>query len=152
MRLSGPFRYRISFDPMHIISVENPDGGKNLSGHAALRVPKLYVVSHDEQPLYVGITRQSLRARLRLGFQADSGHGYHGYAWRHELQHANLDVWVQNGDKTTTLDLETIEAEVVFLIRRENGQWPEHQTEIHFHPSDEEHRRVARSILDHFSR
>ena len=26
MRLSGPFRYRLVFDPTRVISVENPDG------------------------------------------------------------------------------------------------------------------------------
>ena len=150
MRLSGPFRYRLEFDSMQITAVENPDGGNKLSGPAAQRVPKLYVVSQDEKPLYVGITRQTLRTRLRMGFQADSGHGYHGYAWRHQLRQANVDVWVQDGDETSTLDLETVEAEVVFLIRQQQGQWPEHQTEIHFHQSEETHRQLARSILEHY--
>ena len=37
MRLSGPFRYRLEFDSMRIIAVENPDGGNKLSGPAAQR-------------------------------------------------------------------------------------------------------------------
>jgi hypothetical protein len=35
---------------------------------------------------------------------------------------------------------------VVFLIRQ-GGQWPAHQTEIHFHPSDAVHREAAASIM-----
>jgi hypothetical protein len=35
---------------------------------------------------------------------------------------------------------------VVFLIRSA-GQWPKDQTEIHFHPSTDVHRAVARSIM-----
>jgi hypothetical protein len=35
---------------------------------------------------------------------------------------------------------------VVFLIRSA-GQWPLHQTEIHFHPSSSTHRQVAKNIM-----
>ena len=40
----------------------------------------------------------------------------------------------------------TVEAEMVYLIRR-SGQWPRFQTEIHFHPSEEHHRKVAKRLL-----
>jgi hypothetical protein len=43
-------------------------------------------------------------------------------------------------------ELETVEAEVVFLIRCA-GQWPRGQTEIHFHPSEKEHRDLAAKIV-----
>jgi len=43
---------------------------------------------------------------------------------------------------------ETIEAEVVFLYRQESGQWPQEQTEIHFHPSSNIHRQCARQVVD----
>jgi hypothetical protein len=36
-----------------------------------------------------------------------------------------------------------VEAEIVFAIRC-GGQWPPFQTGIHFHPSDEVHRPLAR--------
>ncbi|WP_305809178.1 hypothetical protein, partial [Staphylococcus epidermidis] len=45
------------------------------------------------------------------------------------------------------LDIETIEAEVVYLIRQA-GQWPRFQTEIHFHPSGDEHRQWALTIAE----
>jgi len=51
------------------------------------------------------------------------------------------DAPPQNSDR----DMETIEAEVVFLATQA-GDWPEGQTEIHFHPSTPEHREIATSI------
>ncbi len=47
------------------------------------------------------------------------------------------------------LDIETVEAEVVYRIRHA-GQWPQYQTEIHFHESKRVHRDVAASILGHY--
>ena len=44
-----------------------------------------------------------------------------------------------------------MEAEVVFLIRQLSGQWPPFQTEIHFHPSTEDHREAARAVLEHYT-
>jgi hypothetical protein len=96
------------------------------SGLATRKLPKLYVVSLDAKLIYVGITRQSMRARFRGGFTASGKNGYHGYAWRHSFTEAVLDIWchedapLENSDR----DIETVEAEVVFLARRA-GQWPE---------------------------
>jgi hypothetical protein len=58
-----------------------------------------------------------------------------------------LDIWCHEDAPSGSddRDIETVEAEVVFLARQA-GQWPEGQTEIHFHPSTEEHRAVAASI------
>ena len=150
MQLSGPFAYRIRFDKNGIIGVEGPDRSTNFSGPASQKVPKLYVISHDQQPLYVGVTKQRVRDRLRLGFQANSGHGYHGYAWRHHLSYAAVDVWLQEGSNRDLVQIETVEAEVVFLIRQRFGQWPSYQTEIHFHESGATHRQAARDIIDHY--
>jgi hypothetical protein len=44
--------------------------------------------------------------------------------------------------------METVEAEVVHLLRGRYGQWPAFQTEIHFHPSTSSHRRAAREVLE----
>lgn len=49
------------------------------------------------------------------------------------------------------LDVETIEAEIVFMIR-EMGQWPLYQTEIHFHPSNSDHRDIAKAIVSRYFR
>jgi hypothetical protein len=110
------------------------------------------VVSVDDQPIYVGITRQRMQARLRIGWPATAQHGYHGYQWRREYPAAMLDVWYQLDAPPGVegmLEIETVEAEVVFLIRK-TGQWPRWQTEIHFHESTTEHRAVAQAILNHY--
>lgn len=78
--------------------------------------------------------------------------GYYGYAWRHALREANLDVWCHEDApaERPMRDIETVEAEVVLLIRLE-GQWPQYQTEIHFHPSSSIHRETAERIMARYS-
>jgi hypothetical protein len=147
MRISGPDRYKLSFTS-ESFKVLCQKGTAKFSGIATSKMPKLYIVSVDEKPIYVGVTKQSLRNRLRFGWNADGESGYYGYAWRHHLTEANIDVWCHEDapDNNPSLDIETIEAEVVFLIRSA-GQWPLHQTEIHFHPSTPAHRSIAASVI-----
>lgn len=151
MRISGPERYRLSFTSTSFAVLCQKSTPK-FSGIATSNKPKLYIVSVDEQPVYVGVTRQSLRNRLRLGWNADGKTGYYGYMWRHHLTDANIDVWCHEDapDKNPSLDIETVEAEVVFLIRTA-GQWPLHQTEIHFHPSTLAHREIAVSVMNRYT-
>jgi hypothetical protein len=68
------------------------------------------------------------------------------------MSEAVLDVWCHENAPSDNpcLDIETVEAEVVFLIRCA-GQWPLHQTEIHFHPSGDVHRAVAKTIFDTYA-
>jgi len=150
MNISGPDRYRLSFDSGSF-AVLCQEGTLKFSGIATSKKPKLYIVSVDEKPIYVGVTKQPLRNRLRLGWSANGESGYYGYAWRHHLKEANIDVWCHENapDKNPTLDIETVEAEVVFLVRSA-GQWPLYQTEIHFHPSTSVHRDIAASIIRHY--
>ena len=146
MKITGPEHYKLSFDADKFV-VTCSRGTPKFSGLATRKLPKLYVVSFNAKLIYVGITRQPMRSRFRGGFKADGENGYHGYAWRKTYTEAVLDVWChedaprQNSDR----DMETIEAEVVFLARQA-GDWPEGQTEIHFHPSTPEHREIATSI------
>src|SRR5262245_47273866 len=79
MTMSGPDRYLLTITSTSF-AVECSKGTPRFSGIATSKKPKLYVVSVDEVPIYVGITRQPLRDRLRLGWTADGAHGYHGYA------------------------------------------------------------------------
>lgn len=88
-----------------------------------------------------------MSVRLRGGLTADGTHGYHGYSWGKKSHWMRLDIWYFDEDDIQPTDLETLEAEVVFVYRRESGQWPEGQTEIHFHPSDTTHRQLAGQIL-----
>jgi hypothetical protein len=151
MRISGPQRYRLTFDA-NTFRVTCERGTNKFSGIATSRRPKLYIASADEKPFYVGITKQPLRNRLRLGWSAVGEGGYYGYAWRRNLTEANLDVWCHEDapEDQPMRDIETVEAEVVFLIRFA-GQWPLHQTEIHFHPSIDIHREAAEAIIASYS-
>jgi hypothetical protein len=147
MKIVGPDRYKLTFDPKGF-SVLCAKGTSKFSDIATLKLPKLYIVSVDEKPMYVGVTKQSIRSRLRSGWNADGTNGYHGYKWRHKLSRANLDIWCDqnSGLEGSSLELQTVEAEIVFLIRSA-GQWPKYQTEIHFYHSAAAHRKVAARIV-----
>lgn len=44
-------------------------------------------------------------------------------------------------------NLECIDVEVAYLCRKESGQWPTYQNEIHFHQTSNDYREIAESIL-----
>jgi len=149
MTLTGPDTYVLTISSgKH--SVVAPNGQPHFVSPATLNVPKLYVVSRDLSLFYVGVTRQSMTTRLRGGMLANGLHGYHGYAWKRVDNLLRLDIWyLEEVEKEKAADeLETIEAEVVYLFRKRSGQWPSGQTEIHFHQSKDTHRTSAKRILD----
>ncbi len=150
MRISGPERYALSVTPTSYV-VTCARGTSKFSGIATSRKPKLYVVSVDDKPIYVGVTKQPIRNRFRLGWNAKGETGYYGYAWRHHHANVWLDIWCHDDPppQKDCLDIEAVEAEVVFLIRQA-GQWPKHQTEIHFHQSNDDHRSTAATITEHY--
>jgi hypothetical protein len=149
MQVIGPERYNLTYTPT-TFTVLCEKGTDRFSGIAATLVPKLYIASIEGKPIYVGITKRGMRQRLAYGWKAAGQHGYHGYAWRHEGAAAMLDVWAHaDAVDRKEREIETVEAEVVFLIRKA-GQWPEFQTEIHFYQSNEEHRRIAEEIASHY--
>jgi hypothetical protein len=154
MDLLGPDRYDMTFDTelSTRFEVRCSKGTTKFSGLSTrAKTPKIYIISRDGQPIYVGVTVQTMRKRLRLGFTADGRSGYHGYQWRRFFKSAVLDVWcpTQPDGLFTAKGAETIEAEIVYLIRH-NGQWPAYQTEIHFHESSEVHRNIAARIMSHY--
>ncbi len=141
MKITGPEHFKMSFDAKKCIAT--------FSGLAKNTLPKLYVVVSAGELIYVGVTKRRMRERLRGGWNADGKSGYHGYAFRHTHTEADLYLWChEDAPNRSSLDLETVEAEVAFLVRTA-GQWPRGQTEIHFHPSDREHRELAASIMQH---
>ncbi|MFN2308664.1 MAG: hypothetical protein ABR553_02855 [Gammaproteobacteria bacterium] len=91
MRISEPERYKLNFDSASF-AVLCQKGTPKFSGIATSRMPKLYIVSVDNKPIYVGVTEQPIRNRLRLGWSASGKNGYYGYAWRHHLSSANIDI------------------------------------------------------------
>lgn len=141
LRISGPEHFKLTFDAKKYKA--------RFSGLANKRLPKLYVVVADGELIYVGVTKRTMQERLYSGWNANGKSGYHGYAFRHTHTEADLFVWChEDAREGSLLDLETVEAEVAFLIRRA-GQWPRSQTEIHFHPSRKEHRELAESVMQH---
>lgn len=93
---------------------------------------KIYVITEKKEFLYVGTTKSSIRNRLRYGLTADGRNGYHGYKWKTLLK-ARLFVWCFNDfDKEK---IENVEAELVYIIRKQTGKWPTKQNEIHFNNS-----------------
>jgi hypothetical protein len=117
-------------------------------------IAKLYTLFNEESLMYVGITRQSLSARLSYGFRANGASGYHGYKWKSHEGSLRLSVWTaqSDGNYASLRDLETVEAEVAFLCRQDAGQWPKFQHEIHFYPSSLWHREAAARIYSHAAR
>lgn len=145
MKLVGPETYRLACTA-NTFAVTCEGGTPKFSKTACSRIPKLYALSVERTPIYIGITKQPIRSRLRYGFSADGRTGYYGYSWRHKIAEATLSVWFQeDAHDGSTTEIETVEAEVVFLARCA-GQWPLYQTEIHFHQSNEMHRSIAAGI------
>lgn len=153
MNLSGPFSYHLSISNNGSTYSHHPESGNaTFTSPVTTRSPKIYIANVDGIPIYIGQTVQNIRARLRLGFNADGANGYYGYTWRHHHSQVKLDVWILEGadEDREILDVETIEAEIVYLIRQNKGQWPAFQTEIHFHRSEPIHRNLALGIYHHY--
>src|SRR3974390_3543051 len=139
MKLFGPERFKVTFDPEKCTA--------KFSKLANMSIPKLYVVVADGAVIYVGKAQTPMRQRFYGGWKATGKNGYHGYAWRHTHTDADVFVWYQEDDsQEASVNLETIEAEVVFLLRKA-GQWPAGQAEIHFHPPGQEHRALPAEVL-----
>ena len=91
--------------------------------------PKLYLLSKDQQIIYIGYTHQSIGARLGIGMRANGQNGYHGYKWKQKFDHVHLMVFVfdkkfsgdDQKDATYKYFVEAIEAELVYKVRQETG-------------------------------
>jgi hypothetical protein len=112
---------------------------------------KIYVVKEGNEIHYVGITRRAMAARMRDGFKATGVQGYHGYKFKGKTD-ASLELFVWSLSGAVSGDsreyLETVEAEFAYLVRKTTNQWPVSQNEIHFHPSEESHRRFATKMME----
>lgn len=152
MKLSNPQKYELELLGSGTYKVKGKNGEEKFSVPASSKAtPKLYVVYDCEVIHYVGITRQSMATRLRQGFNAKGNHGYYGYKWKNQSGKLVLSIWVLENIEPDEAyrDLETIEAEIIFLCRLHSNQWPESQHEIHFHKSEECHRKCAQQIYEH---
>ena len=156
MNLLGPTRFKVRYTPStKAITCER--GTAKFSGEMTGKKPKLYIFSRNGVPLYVGATIRPMASRLNLGWKAQGKGGFWGYSFRHEGSEVDLDVWF-DGDpvidrragKRSGSDIETVEAEVVYLLRHRTGKWPASQTEIHFYQSEPEHLWQAEKIVANF--
>lgn len=104
----------------------------------AKKRPKIYIVKAGEVIVYVGYASQSIGSRLSHGFRANGDKGYYGYKWKDKYDAVELHVFVfdafigNDEDKKHKAFVEAVEAELVYKVRTETGNWPEHQNEIHF--------------------
>ena len=145
MQVSKPIRYRITFDSQKITSKSGPKGEATFVSPVTKPGPKLYVILDNHEPVYVGATIRPIGECLGSGFRSK-----YRYEWR-LLQCAYVDIWRLKGvDDNDTRAMETVEAEVVFLIRETRKQWPKYQTEIHFHQSQDSHRKIAMKIASYY--
>lgn len=146
-------RYRLVLGKGKITSII--ENGKQVRGFSAPvtknKLPKLYVIKAKGRVAYVGMACQSLRTRLRQGLQASGDHGYHGYKWK-ALPEVKLLAWCF--PDLDSAKVESIEAELVYLVRHKTGRWPEYQMEIHFKNdlhSDKQLRTIIEQMYDQLS-
>jgi len=111
------------------------------------KVQKLYVIKHNNEMIYAGITSQSVSNRLRYGITANGNKGYHGYMWKDLNKGESLDILIWLFEDMKRIEVESIEAELVYLYRKEKGRWLEYQQEIHFHNSGEDVQGTAEDIF-----
>jgi hypothetical protein len=153
MEVKNYQRYRIILKDKKIESIEM--NGKKVKGFlqpvTKKKIPKLYVVKSKSEVIYVGVTSQSIRNRLRYGLTAQGEGGYYGYLWK-DLSEFEILIWSFPEEKS--LDrIEAVEAELVFLFRQHKGKWPKYlRMEIHFHDASEDERKTAEAIFKELSR
>jgi len=147
MQVKNYQRYRIMLENRRIASIEI--GGRKVRGFTQPatknKLPKLYVVKSGSEVIYVGITSQSIRNRLRYGLEAQGKSGYHGYKWK-DLSEVDSLIWCF--PKESRDRVEAVEAELVYLFRQHTGKWPKYQMEIHFHDASEDEIKAAEAIFE----
>ena len=165
MELTDHKRYGLEFRSGYV-NAKDENGETTFVPPFNAKGPKLYIISEGGVPIYVGKTTRPILERLGDGIR-----GEYKYLWSHFIRETTLDLWavkveesdigamkddpsmeLARGNKEKQLDivLETIEAEVAFLVREVYKQWPKYQIEIHFHQSLDEHRNKAREIVRHY--
>ena len=85
-----------------------------------------------------------------MGLKANGKKGYHGYKWKSIRDPLTLDVLCWSGSGDVRKALESVEAEITFLCRKNTGEWPVSQTEIHFYRPNKEYTRLAQEIYSGF--
>ncbi len=109
-------------------------------------IAKLYLIKDNDFYQYIGTTFQPITKRLNQGMNANGSYGYHGYKWKTKSK-IELFVWTFEGiDK---IQIENIEAELVYFIREKYGKWIQSQNEIHFNNDFPFGRVLAKDIFEY---
>ena len=139
-------KYQIGLSDKKIVSIEF--NGREVESFeqpaTKSKLPKLYLVRFEGKVIYIGITSQSMRNRLRYGLQAKGAGGYHGYKWKH-LRQVELFIWCFPKEEIERI--EALEAELVYLFRKNTGKWPAYQNEIHFRNASADEINAAEAIF-----
>ena len=98
--------------------------------------PKIYIIKSSNSIVYIGKTNQSITSRLRKGLNPNHSNGYHGYKWKNNENIKILCITIESDNEFGDIELESIEAELVYNYRNNTGSWPLSQTEIHFHNNE----------------
>lgn len=151
MTLNDPFDFDLALSGGAYRLLRHSASSKFAAPASTRGIAKLYTLSNDQSLVYVGITQQPMSSRLSYGFRANGKSGYWGYKWKGLESVLRLSVWTAqiSGIYAPLRELETVEAEVAFLCRQQSGQWPAHQHEIHFYPSEQQHRDAAAQIYSY---
>jgi len=141
LHYQGPYKYTLIFKKGKLI--EKLKDGKLCNFSKPLTTPKrlkIYIIRSEKEILYIGYTRQSISQRLYFGLNGNNKKGRYDYKWRNSKDQFELLVFVfvepltgeQELDNKRIAFVEAIEAELVYQIRVETGNWPTFQNEIHF--------------------
>lgn len=107
---------------------------------------KLYLLRNKEFYQYIGTTFQPIKKRLAQGMMATGINGYHGYKWKNKTE-IELFVWCFEG--LNKIQIENIEAELIYFIREKYGRWVISQNEIHFNNDFAFGRILAKEIFEY---
>lgn len=105
---------------------------------------KLYIITVKERIVYVGVTTSAIRSRLYSGLNASGKGGYHGYKWKIS---SGGKIFIFQFSRLNKIQMENIEAELVYLTRLKTGKWPLSQNEIHFNNKYSKGKEIAESIF-----
>lgn len=150
MKLPDPQRYALRLLPRSGYEVLFEDRTRvGFVQPSTLVCPKLYVVALSRDIHYVGVTNRPMASRINVGLRATGKHGYHGYKWKLVNKPLRLLVWSfpEQKGKPFLRQLETVEAEFAYQIRKRTGKWPLSQTEIHFYQATTAHLKAVAKIV-----
>lgn len=150
MNLPKPQIFALQLKPLSSYEVVlNGSLRPGFSKPASLVCPKLYVVTELRSIHYVGVTNRQMSSRINMGLKAKGKGGYHGYKWKSINRPLRLIVWSfpEKSGKAFLRELETVEAEFAFLVRKDTGQWPLSQTEIHFYQATTAHLTAVAAMM-----